>query len=68
MKFRIQLLTYGKKGVNACTQGDCSLPGETYVVENGGVSMSLYVTDYTAPEGQYSDSVIKRLAPLTKKN
>lgn len=53
-------------GVNACNSGDCKLPGETYVVENGGVSMSLYITDYSAPEGDYTDSVMKRLKPLTE--
>lgn len=53
-------------GVNACINGDCNLPGETYVVENGGVSVSLYITDYTAPEGDYSDGIMKRLKPLTE--
>lgn len=53
-------------GVNACNSGDCSLPGETYVVENGGISVSVYITDYTAPEGEYSDSIMKRLQPLTE--
>lgn len=54
-------------GVNACVNGDCSLPGETYVVENGGVSVSLYITDYTAPNSWYTESLMKRIEPLTKK-
>lgn len=53
-------------GVNACNSGDCSLPGETYVVENGQISVSVYITDYTAPEGDYTDSIMKRLEPLTE--
>jgi 5'-nucleotidase len=53
-------------GVNTCVNGDCSLPGETYIVENGGVSMSIYVVDYTSPMSCYTDSIIKRLKPLTE--
>lgn len=55
-------------GINTCVNGDCSLPGETYVVENGGVSMSIYIVDYTSPESCYTDSIMKRLQPLTKKD
>lgn len=55
-------------GVNACNSGDCSLPGETYVVENGRVSVSLYITDYSAPSTEYTASVMKRIEPLTKKS
>lgn len=55
-------------GVNACTHGDCSLPGETYVVENGGISVSIYTVDYDAPMGDYTDSIMQRLEPLTKCN
>lgn len=53
-------------GVNACINGDCSLPGETYVVENGAVSVSLYTVDYTAPSNWYTKSIMKRIEPLTK--
>lgn len=54
-------------GVNACVNGDCTLPGETYVVENGRVSVSVYITDYDAPTGEYTESIMKRIKPLTKK-
>ncbi|KAK2616216.1 hypothetical protein QQS21_000848 [Conoideocrella luteorostrata] len=54
-------------GVNACVNGDCSLPGETYVVENGQVSVSIYITDYDAPKSLYTESIAKRIQPLTKK-
>ncbi|EJP64789.1 acid phosphatase [Beauveria bassiana ARSEF 2860] len=53
-------------GVNACVHGDCSLPGETYVVENGGISISIYTVDYDAPLSEYASSIMQRLAPLTK--
>ncbi|KAM3462809.1 hypothetical protein MY5147_005682 [Beauveria neobassiana] len=53
-------------GVNACVHGDCSLPGETYVVENGGISVSIYTVDYDAPLSEYASSIMQRLAPLTK--
>ncbi|KAF1733360.1 Acid phosphatase [Beauveria bassiana] len=53
-------------GVNACVHGDCSLPGETYVVENGGISISIYTVDYDAPLSEYASSIMRRLAPLTK--
>lgn len=54
-------------GVNTCVNGDCSLPGETYVVENGGISVSVYTIDYTAPSTEYTKSIMSRLEPLTKK-
>jgi 5'-nucleotidase len=49
-------------GVNACINGDCSLPGETYVVENGKASVSFYTVDYSAPSTAYTQSLIKRVA------
>ncbi|KAF7561320.1 hypothetical protein G7046_g2823 [Stylonectria norvegica] len=55
-------------GVNACINGDCSLPGETYVVEKGGVSVSFYTVDYSAPSSWYTKSLIKRAAPLMSDN
>lgn len=55
-------------GVNACVNGDCSLPGETYVVENGAISISFYTIDYTSPESSYTDSLLTRIAQLTKGN
>lgn len=53
-------------GVNACINGDCSLPGETYVVENGGVSVSVYTVDYTAPQTPHTERIMERIKPLTK--
>ena len=51
-------------GVNACYNGDCSLPGETYVVTNGQVAVSLYTVDYTAPTNGYTKSILSRLKSL----
>ncbi|KAH7123228.1 survival protein sure-like phosphatase/nucleotidase [Dactylonectria estremocensis] len=51
-------------GVNTCVNGDCSMLGETYVVENGGVSISLYTIDYTAPTTVKTESIMKRLTKL----
>lgn len=51
-------------GVNTCVNGDCSLPGETYVVENGAVSMSFYIVDYTSPSTPYTKSLMNRIKPL----
>ncbi|KAJ4004803.1 hypothetical protein NW752_009531 [Fusarium irregulare] len=49
-------------GVNACINGNCSLPGETYVVENGKASVSFYTIDYTSPETEYTEELIDRVA------
>lgn len=51
-------------GVNTCINGDCSLEGETYVVENGGVSISLYTIDYTAPDTPSTQSIMQRIKCL----
>ncbi|KAH7230355.1 hypothetical protein NW759_016201 [Fusarium solani] len=51
-------------GVNACINGNCSLPGETYIVENGGASVSLYTVDHTAPSTSYTQSLMKRVASV----
>ncbi|KID74558.1 Acid phosphatase [Metarhizium brunneum] len=53
-------------GLNACVNGDCRLPGETYVVESGRVSVSVYITDYDAPATEYTQSIRERVKPLTK--
>ncbi|KAK2666682.1 hypothetical protein RAB80_014407 [Fusarium oxysporum f. sp. vasinfectum] len=49
-------------GVNACINRDCSLLGDTYVVENGKASVSFYTVDYSAPSTEYTESLIKRVA------
>jgi 5'-nucleotidase len=51
-------------GVNACYNGDCSLPGETYVVEGGSVSISAFTIDYTAPSIAYTDLVFGKVDAL----
>lgn len=51
-------------GVNTCVNGDCSMEGETYVVENGGVAISLYTIDYTAPSTRVTSSIMKRIKCL----
>lgn len=47
------LFSYGSivaAGVNACVNGDCSLPGETNVVSSGCFSsVSVFTVDYDAP-------------------
>lgn len=55
-------------GVNTCVNGDCSMEGETYIVENGGVAISLYTIDYTAPSTRASDSIMKRIESLAPRN
>lgn len=55
-------------GVNACINGDCSLPGETYVTESGSISLSLYTVDYTAPASTYTKLISERVSPLLNKH
>ena len=66
MTFHYENIKPYAAGVNACVNGDCTLPGETYVVENGGVSISVYSVDYTAPKGDYTKGIMERIQPLTK--
>ncbi|KAI9172627.1 Acid phosphatase [Paramyrothecium foliicola] len=51
-------------GVNTCINGDCTMKGETPVVENGGVAISLYTIDYTAPSTDVTRKIMKRIEPL----
>ncbi|TKY87465.1 hypothetical protein EX895_003479 [Sporisorium graminicola] len=46
-------------GLNTCISGNCSLPGETDVIQNGKcqASASLYSVDYDAPTNATSDFV-----------
>lgn len=53
-------------GINVCINGDCSLPGETYVVAHGQVSISIYIVDYDSPTSAYTDHIVSRIKPLTK--
>ena len=54
-------------GANTCINGDCSLPGETLVV-NGGCasSVSLFTVDYDAPTSHNTTAVRKSLEPLVQ--
>ena len=63
------LFTFGSvvsAGVNACINGDCSLPGETTVVDGGCFSsVSVFTVDYDAPNPG-SNKVRKLLEPLVQ--
>lgn len=52
-------------GINACYNGDCNLPGETWVVAGGGISVSAFTIDYTAPESGTTDAVYEKVQGLT---
>ncbi|KAF2636237.1 sure-like protein, partial [Massarina eburnea CBS 473.64] len=55
-------------GVNACINGDCKLPGETYVVKGGKVSLSVFTIDYDAPEMAYTEDVFAKVDSLTEES
>ncbi|KAF1839381.1 acid phosphatase precursor [Decorospora gaudefroyi] len=52
-------------GINAAYNGDISLPGETWVVAGGGVSVSLFTLDFTAPSNKYTELVFDKVENLT---
>lgn len=53
------------EGVNACINGDCSLPGETEVVDSGCYgSVSVFTIDYSAPAGDLEKTVRAKLAEV----
>lgn len=55
-------------GVDACINGDCSLPGETDVVNAGcNSAVGVFTVDYDAPVSRGDTSVKQRLLPLVKK-
>ncbi|PSN59623.1 sure-like protein [Corynespora cassiicola Philippines] len=54
-------------GVNACYNGDCGLPGETFVVQGGKISVSVFTIDYDAPSIPYTDMVFEKIEGLTGK-
>lgn len=64
--------TYGNivpPGGNVCYNGDCSLPGETTVVNSGcKTSVSVFTVDYDAPSGPTQNNIRSRLEPLVKYN
>ncbi|KAH6638045.1 survival protein sure-like phosphatase/nucleotidase [Boeremia exigua] len=51
-------------GINAAYNGDTSLPGETWVVAGGGVSVSVFTMDFTAPETKYTELVFSKVKNL----
>ena len=63
-----KLFTYGDivpAGANTCINGNCSLPGETNVVDGGcQSSVSVFTTDYDAPLTAATEAVRTSLMPL----
>jgi 5'-nucleotidase len=63
------LFTYGNDvdaGINACINGDCSLPGETNVVLGCSVAVSIFTTDYDAPNCAGTTNVRSSFQPLVQ--
>ena len=62
------LFTYANiitEGVNVCVNGNCALPGETPVVNNGCyASVSVFTIDTDAPIGKAQGSIRAALTPL----
>lgn len=53
-------------GINAAYNGDASLPGETWVVAGGGVSVSVFTMDFTAPSTKYTELVFDKIEGLSE--
>jgi 5'-nucleotidase len=52
-------------GNNVCINGDCALPGETPIVDNGCYgAVSVFTIDTDAPMGPAQDAVRGALQPL----
>ena len=66
------LFTYANalgSGINTCINGDCSLPGETSIVNAGcQSSVSVFTVDYDAPKTRNTTEVFKALEPLVITN
>ena len=64
------LFSYGSvtpAGANTCINGDCSLPGETNVVDSGCFSsVTVFTVDYDAPNCAGSANVRPLLQPLVQ--
>lgn len=64
------LFSYGSvtpAGLNTCINGDCSLPGETTVVDSGCFSsVTVFTVDYDAPDCGGAKKVRPLLEPLVK--
>lgn len=52
-------------GTNVCINGNCALPGETPVVDNGCYgAVSVFTIDYDAPMGHAQTAIRASLLPL----
>lgn len=64
------LFKYGNflsAAVNRCINGDCALPGETAIVDEGcAASVSVFTIDYDAPLGPEQGGVRAALSPLVR--
>lgn len=49
-------------GINACYNGNCSEPGESIVVTSCKSSVSIFTTDYDAPNNTLTDQVNRKIA------
>ncbi|OAL20175.1 hypothetical protein AYO22_09147 [Fonsecaea multimorphosa] len=62
------LFTYANlitDGNNVCINGNCALPGETPVVDNGCYgAVSVFSIDYDAPQGPAQHGIRAALQPL----
>ncbi|KAI1254633.1 hypothetical protein MGN70_003646 [Eutypa lata] len=54
-------------GLNACINGDCSLPGETELLSKCATPVSLFTVDYDAPATRKTASVAHAIGRLVKK-
>lgn len=54
-------------GGNTCINGNCDLPGETEVLDDGcQSSVSVLTVDYDAPNGAAQNGIRSRLQPLVQ--
>lgn len=54
-------------GGNTCINGDCSLPGETAILNSGcQASVSVFTVDYDAPTGPLQADIRSRLSSVVK--
>jgi 5'-nucleotidase len=51
-------------GIIATYNGDASLPGETWVVVGGGLSVSVFTMDFSAPSNKYTELVYGKAEAL----
>ncbi|KAF2842258.1 acid phosphatase [Patellaria atrata CBS 101060] len=54
-------------GANQCINGDCNLPGESIVVGDDKVSVSVFTVDYDAPLGEKTTAVQEKVKVLTER-